>query len=251
MKNRHTCRYCRLKKCLSIGMSKDLLRASHGAQGGNKRKIKLIREQQNCNENKICSMVPIYSLDLLNNDRSSLGIEQWSLLSNITNAYNSRSPIASICYILSSQSVFPPKIRLKLANTTTMDILRSMYNVIHSFISIIPEFSSMKIDQRTALITRNIQNLGAMNCEFMMRETNIVKDAAYASCLSKIYGSLIFNGTIRINQNLDIDGTFLKLLLIVLAFSTCCDVVSPVCNPNINRYLEKKNFYLRRMNQYI
>jgi hypothetical protein len=96
-------------------------------------------------------------------------VTQWSLLSNINNSYNERSPAAYIRYVISSQSNYPPKIRLKMANNNLMDIVGSMYLVIEPFIKTIPEFSSMDINDRTALIERN---LGGFNCAFIMRQTD-------------------------------------------------------------------------------
>ena len=232
--NRHTCRYCRFKKCLSVGMSKDLFRSPHVVHR-KPTKNKQTIEKINLNKNNPFSTSTIHSLDLLCNDRSLLTVDQWSILSNITNAYDNRSATENTRHMLSSQLNFHPKMRLKTANAKAMDILRSMYVSTESFIKIIPEFSSMTTDNRTALMARNVQNLGGFNCIFMMRETNILKDVVYSSCFSSVYGPWIFNGTVKITEDIDMDGTLVKLLLVILTFSTCSDIVSFAYDKHWNR----------------
>ncbi|CAF4823692.1 unnamed protein product [Rotaria socialis] len=241
IKARHTCRCCRLKKCLSVGMKKYLLRASHRAQGGIKKKL--------LKQKPTSSMIILYPLDLLNHDRSLLSVDQWSLLSNVNNVYDHANPIENIRYIINSQSVFPPKLRLKMASFYVMDFIHSMYSFVESFIKIVPEFSSMKINYRTTLMRRNIQNLGGFNCQFMMSQTNMLNDFAYSNSLSSTYGSWIFNGTVRIVQQFDLDQILLKLLLIALAFSTSSDVITfenNNCSYRTSNYSRSDNFIERR-----
>lgn len=211
-------------------MNKDLLRAPHGAQGGKKNQFKLL------NKKKKSSIEFIYTNDLLNNDRSLLTIDQWSLLSNINNYYDSKTPIQYIRYSIENQSKFPLKMRLKMSNNYVMDFLHSMYSFSESFINIIPEYLSLNMFDRLNLIKRNILNLGGYNCQFMMSQTNMVVDSAYSNSLFSTYGSYLFNGTCRIVQDFDMDHILNKLFLIVMAFSTCSDAVISPYNTFYQRY---------------
>ncbi|CAF1017307.1 unnamed protein product [Adineta steineri] len=205
--NRHQCRYCRLKKCLFIGMNKNFLRSQH-------------KNQQK------------FSSEIFN-DRSLLTIEQWSMIINIINNYNNKNPIKYIHNIISNQLNYQPKIRFKIANKNLMNIIQSMYVFIESFIKIIPEFVNMNINNQIILIRRNLRNLGGFNSIFIMYETNIFNDITYSNCLLSTYGSWLCNQINKIIQRIDNDGNLIKLLLVILTFSTCSDIVSFEDNQNL------------------
>lgn len=96
------------------------------------------------------------------------------------------------------------------------------YWSVKPFINIIPQIRTIEINDRNALIERN---LGCFNCAFVMRESDMFEDIAYSNSLLSNYGSWMYNATIKISKESDIDGTLIKLLLVILAVSTCSDIV--------------------------
>ncbi|CAF2114870.1 unnamed protein product [Rotaria magnacalcarata] len=210
--SRHACRSCRFKKCLAVGMNKELTRPSRLIQ---KKRI-----------GKQITPPLIRRLDLLNNDRSKLSFEQWSILSNAIHAYDQSSPLLKILDSL-SQSSFPPKKRLRIDGATLAAMLGLIYRSIYSFLERIPDFTMMSIHDRNLLIERNLHNVGSTSGLLILRDGDLYGNYAFRRANLRTYGSDSFEGVSKLLNRLDMDRVLGKLFVVVLAFSTCVDVVRP------------------------
>ncbi|CAF0895849.1 unnamed protein product [Adineta steineri] len=202
--SRRACRYCRLQKCLAIGMQRELLRASHCRQG--KSDVKTV------------SLLP--PIDLRYNNRSVLTDNQWSHLSNIINAYNTKSPVGHVRQLLSTQSKHPIKVRFKMDKTYFLDIIISIYQSILPFVETLPEFQTMHIHDRRELIDRNLSYVGGFNSILVFRDAEVVSSTAFKNGFPSIYGSTIANDASNVAHRTDNDVTLIKLFIPVLLFST-------------------------------
>ncbi|CAF3494171.1 unnamed protein product [Rotaria sp. Silwood1] len=217
IKSRKTCRYCRLKKCFTVGMEKELLRASHNRQG--------TRNKQSINDKITCVTNVIHPIDLLQNDRSLLTSQQWSYLSNIVNLFDSKFPISNIRQLLEIQSTYPMKMRLKMAETNMLRIINTMYQGVLPFIINISHFGNLSLNDQSALIERNLRNIGGYSGIVISRDADIHSSPIFKIGFPLIYGSKVMEDAMKIYEKTDSDGTLVKLLMPTLIFSTACDLL--------------------------
>ncbi|CAF2813169.1 unnamed protein product [Rotaria sp. Silwood2] len=129
--------------------------------------------------------------------------------------------------MLNIQSIYPLKKRLNLNVVTLTEILGSIYRSIYSFLERIPDFTAMSVHDQTALIEHNVHNAGSMSGLLILRDGDLYGNYAFRRANLDTYGSTSVDGVTKLINRLDINGTLVKLILIVLTFSTCLDVVRP------------------------
>ncbi|CAF0732673.1 unnamed protein product [Adineta steineri] len=225
---RHSCRICRFKKCLSVGMQKELLRASRLPSNQNTVKVQHTQYEST-----------IYPLDLLQNDRSLLTTDQWNVLSNIIHAYDNTSPVSNIIDILTAQSTFPLKIRMKIVADRFLNVISSVFHSFGEFIRKLPQFSALQTNTKIELIQRHFRTVGEFGSIFVLREAKIYSSPIYKNFFNIHYGSEIHEQFLRIADQQELDGTIIKLFIAAIIFSTCTDVVQPT-----NSYHNNNEIYL-------
>jgi hypothetical protein len=170
-------------------------------------------------------------LALLRNDRSTLTFDEWDLLSNIIHAYDEVNIIPQINHLLQQQASLPPKIRSKIS--TSMDVLRPFLAAFQPFIERSPYFQALSIDERRSLLQNNSGTVGTFNCLFIIREVNASDNIAFASSCSTIYGYDIYKYFNHFVTRLESNGLLIKIMLIILAFSTNCSIISSDYSENM------------------
>jgi hypothetical protein len=227
--SRGACRYCRFKKCLSVGLQTDLIHASRPHSDRGRKEVQKHNTIKAPGASPLSLPVVIPTLDLLSNDRSLLTTDQWSLLSNVINAFGDKSPTSMICDTMALQSTYPSKLRLKMATDYFKQITGALYLITGPFMKTMPEFMNMSINDQSALVERNIRCVGGFSGILVMRETDVCADPYYRNASISAYGTELTNQATRIVSHADIDGTLIKLMLPILAMSTCSDHIDPSC----------------------
>ncbi|CAF4275466.1 unnamed protein product, partial [Rotaria sp. Silwood2] len=170
-------------------------------------------------------------LSLLNNDRSNLAKNEWNLLSNVIHAYDEANIIPQIKYYLEQQSSLPPKLRSKASKS--IDIFKVLFSTLQLFIERSPYFHDLSIDTRQILIQNNYETAGTLNSIFVIREIKALDNITFqASCIT-IYGDKITTHSDHLTNRLEPNGIFVKIMILILAFSTNCSIVTPYYSGNI------------------
>ncbi|CAF2799503.1 unnamed protein product [Rotaria sp. Silwood2] len=211
-KTRKCCLPCRLQRCFQAGMDVKLIRHSHER----KRTIQLSKPR---------------SLSLLDKDRSTLTLDEWNLLSNITNAYDEQNLLIQTEDFFKQQFSLPPKIRSKDSNT--LNYIGSLFSSIHVFIRRCPLFQSLSVSFRQALIKRNLNAVGGFNAFFLATQMNVFENEIYSKFIDNIYGYGYSKSVIQASRRLQQNGTLIKIMLMLMSFSSNCALVEINYTENI------------------
>jgi len=204
-KSRKSCTACRFAKCLAVGMSSDYIR----------------KEEQN---QQICQVVSKPKpLDLLSTDRSNLSQFEWRLLSNVVFAFDKFIPI-----VQTRDTIDRLAIRSFEPNFDTSEILNmfaTFYTSTEAFIGSSADFQILTVNEKSSLYQRNIHGILNLCAIFLLRMAQVFDQPLKEHLITSVYGFEIFQQTKRIASQIDDDLIFIKLILLILAFSSNCYVV--------------------------
>ena len=160
---------------------------------------------------------------MLQNDRSTLTSTQWTLLSNITHAYDAFSTIPY------ARSVTEQLSRLSLNQnydgSVALDIIRRSVTSIRSFIHSIPDFQILTTGEQRSLLDRNWYSIGGFNFLFVLRDSALADSPQFTSDGLISYSKDVIERGYRIKDQLEMDSTLIKMMVVVLAFSSNCLVM--------------------------
>jgi hypothetical protein len=163
------------------------------------------------------------TLDLLNRNRSNLTSKHWTLLSNVVYAYDNFSPIPSTSCIIKTLSRLPIS---QLTQTPIMvkvveSVLRSLITLYRS----IPDFQILTVTEQRALLQRNLSGTSCLNFMFVLRDSGCIDSSAFIQDYSSIYGKHAVSRIKHFTNQIDSDSTLIKLMMIILTFSSNCSVL--------------------------
>lgn len=102
-----------------------------------------------------------------------------------------------------------------------------MYSTTQSFVQRVPLFLDLPLDARRAVIQRNSDTAGVYNSIFLVRESSALDYSAYVLGCSNLYGQQNYHQMKRFISQLDPNGIFFKLMLLIVSFSGNCSLVLP------------------------
>ncbi|CAF3595771.1 unnamed protein product [Rotaria sp. Silwood1] len=250
IQSRRICSACRLAKCLTIGMSRDLIRKEDLSERHLISTIK-VKNQQNIIQQTRTLSFPLHTLDLLNIDRSNLTTTDWTLFSNIIHAYDIFSPVKSIYNEIACQSKLPLKIRIKFAQKLIPNLLISFYTSLQSYIRCINEFQMFTIAEQKCIYQRNFHSTSSLMGQLILRESGIIENETYLSAFASLYNIETLIQAASIMTRLDYDSTLVKIFLVIISFSSNCfmiDISTNIYGDYILRKTKQLFFY---QNQYV
>ncbi|CAF2799522.1 unnamed protein product [Rotaria sp. Silwood2] len=208
---RGNCSACRLRKCFSFGMNPKLIRCK------SKNHNRLLKNKNN----RLPQPSP---LNLLQSDTSTLTNIEWDLLSNIIHAYDRGNSIEHAKSLLERQASLPPKLRSK--PKSTLDIIGYFYSTMQSFLERVPYFCDLSTDARRTLIQHNSCTVGTYNSLIVVRAANGFDYSSYIVGCQTLYGYENYLLSKKFTSTLEPNETFVKIMLLIAAFSENCSIVS-------------------------
>ena len=100
--------------------------------------------------------------------------------------------------------------------------MTQMYSSMHAFVSSIPDFRVLTHAEQQSLIERNLQGVFCLGSGLVFRESRMINSPVHISSTLAAYGMDILMLARRLDSRLDFDPVFVKLMLLVLAFSSNC-----------------------------
>ncbi|CAF3806459.1 unnamed protein product [Rotaria sp. Silwood1] len=217
--NRHNCSSCRLNKCFQSGMQIEMLRSSRTTKNKTRRTNRMTKISTVLAKLKdIDQIQQLPTSNLLQSNQSTLSIDDWNLLSNLTRCYDEYNEFSIIQHFLCEQNNLPPKMRYKLSRIN--ELFLSFINRSQYFYENNTHFISLCSHDRYILIHNTMKYVGGLSACFITRHTGLLDNLAFYKSIEIIYGSNTLNNSYRIINQLNFDSTFFQLILALLMFST-------------------------------
>ena len=89
-----------------------------------------------------------------------------------------------------------------------------------SFVRSSPNFRILTVNEQYSLFERNLHSVTSLYGLLALRESGFIDSLRCTEVWSKIYGCDLIEKTKRISEQLDVDSTIVKIMLLVIAFSS-------------------------------
>lgn len=97
-----------------------------------------------------------------------------------------------------------------------------MFTSMQSFIESSPDFRILTVKEQYSLFERNLHGVIALYSALFFRTTGIIDNSKCVEAFATVYGLKMAVQAQRIDKKVDIDLTIIKLMLLILAFSSNC-----------------------------
>jgi hypothetical protein len=164
--------------------------------------------------------------------------------------------MSQVRHIIDPLSTLSVQIQFDVANV--LEIVTLIYTSMQSFISSSPDFRILTVSEQSSLFRRNLHGIAALHFVSVFHEADIVNNHTCMEIFATIYGLEMMIQVKRISKQLDLDSTIVKLILIVLAFSSNCFIVDThenIHNDSLlygtHRLLGSQNVYIELLWKYM
>jgi hypothetical protein len=140
---------------------------------------------------------------------------------------------------------------MQFDETYASEIVTLVYTSMQSFISSTPDFRILTACEQFSLFERNLSATTVFCFVLVFSDAIISNEQKCTDLFATIYGSEVLSQAKHINKELVCNSTIVKLMLIVLAFSSNCFIVDTQENMLNDSFLQDTHCLLRSQNIYI
>ena len=159
-------------------------------------------------------------MDILNRDRSSLTALEWSLLSNVIHAYDKFDPTPFVLRDIQYLDSLPAEFLCDVSHTH--NLFTAYYTTAQSFVASAADYKILTVHEQRSLLKRNLNGLFIFCAEIVCRDLAMLDNPVWMKTLTYTLGSDMIERKRYLNDRLEQDATLLKLMLIIVAFSSNC-----------------------------
>lgn len=109
--------------------------------------------------------------------------------------------------------------------STAIRCISHIYTSIRYFVTCIPEFQMLVLDEQCSLLERNFNNVINLYSTLIFRQVGVNDNPHLIPSFASIYGSEMMLELVCISNKLDVDLTIIKLMFVILVFSSNCSMV--------------------------
>ena len=114
---------------------------------------------------------------------------------------------------------------LPLDTSSASQCISHIYTSMRCFIHPVPDFRILVINEQCSLFQRNFQNIASLYTAFVFSRTGVNQNSRVMASFALIYGSEMMVEILRTSTKLDLDVIIIKLMFVILMFSSNCSMV--------------------------
>ncbi|CAF3964605.1 unnamed protein product, partial [Rotaria sp. Silwood1] len=253
---RHVCSSCRLRKCFTSGMKIEMIRSSYSQSNQIKRKRNKIGNLTETTCTAVCRLNELEqfpTLNLLRSDVSTLTVEQWNLLSNLSHCYDEHSGVTLGERFMNEQMSLPPKLRLKSGALIryfkdSMEGTQLLYKNNQDFLS-------LSANDRSVLLNNTIKYTTGLSTNFIYHLIGLLSYPAFYYTVALITHPSIEPAAKCLAKIIQFDIIVMKLFLAIVSFSTInyttYSNIPPINVLNIKQVLDIQDKYIELLWRYL
>ncbi len=192
-------------------------------------------------------------MNLLRSNQSTLSLDQWNLLSNLSHCYDEDSGISIGERFMTEQNLLPLKMQFKSA--PMIDFIQRTLCESQLFYRNNQDFISLSVDDRSCLLHSTLKYVASLSSNFIIHTVGLMNYPAYYTAVEMISHPNVVYAAKRLANRLDFDMIIMKLFLAILSFSTInytiYSNISPGNLSNIKDVLRIQNTYIELLWQYL
>ncbi|CAF0887143.1 unnamed protein product [Rotaria sordida] len=256
LNSRHVCSYCRLMKCFTCGMEIEKLRPSFPNKKKTSRKRKVMTNQMETTSTALVRLnepEQFPTINLLRSDQSTLSIDQWNLISNLSHCYDAYSGLSMGERFAREQNARPPKLRLK--GTSLIEFTRMALDGLRLLYEKNQDFVSLSADDRSILLQNTFKYTGCLTTNFILYKVGVTDYPTYYNNVELVSNRSLILTAKRLVTQLNFDVIIMKLLLVIFSFSTMNHTVysktSSINLSNMKQILHIQDTYIELIWRYL
>lgn len=192
-------------------------------------------------------------MNLLQHDASTLTVDQWNLLSYLSNCYDDQGGLKLGEQFMNEQLKLPIKARYKC--TAMMNYFIASMKVCQSLYENNKDFLLVSTEDRFILLTTTIQHTASLSANFIYYLIGLLDNPAFYHTIELIAHPNVVPAAKRLSDRLRMDIIAMKLLLVIISFSTInYTTYSNTCQKNlsnIKQVLDIQNTYIELTWRYL